>query len=388
MLMATTPDSNDGVTAPEHHGDGRAELRLVSGSQATDPRFIEKWQALAAEVSEPNPFFEPWCLIPAMKHLHGGAKLALLSYVVDGRLRGLMPIERASRYYGYRVPHAAIWLHDNAFCSTPLVAAGYEQDFWHAVLAKLDAKPKGALFLHLPQLCEDGPMANALETVAERDGRLCRTVKRSERAMLAPDTSDPEAYLEQAMSAKKRKELRRQYKRLSEQGELLLERREDATKLAEWTAQFLALEAEGWKGEAGSALSSADGTRRFFKETLQRAAKAGRLERLALQLDGRPIAMLASFVTSPGVFSFKTTFDEAFARFSPGLLLQIENLAMLERGDIAWADSCAAEGHSMIERIWREKRTMVSRNVAIGGGVRRFVCKQMMAYEMRGSSKS
>ncbi len=387
MLMATTPDSSDGVTMPEHHGDGRAKLRLVSGPQATDPRFIDKWQALAEEASEPNPFFEPWCLIPAMKHMRGGAKLGLLSYVVDGRLRGLMPIERASRYYGYRVPHAAIWLHDNAFCSTPLVAAGYEQDFWHAVLAKLDAKPKGALFLHLPQLCEDGPMAQALDAVTQRDGRLCRTVNRTERAMLAPDTADPETYLQQAMSAKKRKELRRQYKRLSEQGELLLERREDATDLADWIEQFLALEVDGWKGEAGSALGSADRTRRFFTEALQRSAKAGRLERLSLRLDGRPIAMLASFVTPPGVYSFKTTFDEAFARFSPGLLLQIENLAMLERGDIAWADSCAAEGHSMIERLWREKRTIVSRNVVIGGRVRRFIGKQMMAYETRGSRK-
>lgn len=34
----------------------------------------------------------------------------------------------------------------------------------------------------------------------------------------------------------------------------------------------------------------------------------------------------------------------SYARFSPGMLLQLENLALLERGGIDWADSCAMEG--------------------------------------------
>ena len=93
--------------------------------------------------------------------------------------------------------------------------------------------------------------------------------------------------------------------------------------------------------------------------------------------------MLASFVTPPGVFSFKTAFDEQLSRFSPGLLLQIENLAPLARDDIAWADSCAAEGHSMIERLWREKRPIVSRNLAIGVPLRRAAFRALMAYETR-----
>ena len=75
---------------------------------------------------------------------------------------------------------------------------------------------------------------------------------------------------------------------------------------------------------------------------------------------------------------------ETYARFSPGLLLQLENLSLLERGDIEWADSCAAPGHSMIERIWREKRRITTRNVAIGGAIRRAAFRALMAYEMRG----
>ena len=93
--------------------------------------------------------------------------------------------------------------------------------------------------------------------------------------------------------------------------------------------------------------------------------------------------MLANFITPPGAYSFKTAFDEDYARFSPGMLLQLENLALLERRDLQWTDSCAVEGHPMIERLWRGHRRMVSRNIAIGGPLRRAAFRLLMAYETR-----
>ena len=84
------------------------------------------------------------------------------------------------------------------------------------------------------------------------------------------------------------------------------------------------------------------------------AADAGKLDMRALDLGGRPLAMLVNFLCPPGGFSFKTAFDEDYARFSPGVLLQRENLALLDRSGIDWTDSCAAADHPMIERIWRD----------------------------------
>ena len=37
----------------------------------------------------------------------------------------------------------------------------------------------------------------------------------------------------------------------------------------------------------------------------------------------------------------------------------------------------------MIERIWREKRTITSRNIAIGGPLRRTAFRLLRAYETR-----
>src|SRR5262249_15551850 len=150
-----------------------------------------------------------------------------------------------------------------------------------------------------------------------------------------------------ALSGKKRKELRRQCARLSELGDVSFERRADARDLDAWIERFLALELAGWKGLAGSALAAEPATAHLFRESLHGAAQRGKLERLTLSLDGEPIAMLATFLTPPGAFSFKTAFDERYARYSPGVLLQRENLAVLDRDDIAWSDSCAAADHPM-----------------------------------------
>ena len=382
MDLAGTPALPGRAPYRPHTRAERPWVRLLSPAEAAAPALVEAWTALAQDAAEPNPFFEPWFLLPSLAQFAQGRRCVVLAQGEAGRLTGLMPLVWQPRYYGYPVPHVATWLHDNAFCGAPLVARGHEVAFWRAFLGLLDSASANALFAHLPELPADGPLNAALDAVLAEDGRRAVTVEQSERAMLATDL-DAEAYLAHSMSAKKRKELRRQHKRLAEEGELTVERHADSAAIADWIADFLVIEAAGWKGEAGSALASAADTRAFFTEALTGAAAAGRLERLALRLDGKPVAMLASFVTPPGTFSFKTAFDEQLSRFSPGLLLQIENLALLARDDIAWADSCAVEGHSMIERLWREKRPIVSRNLAIGGPLRRAAFRALMAYETR-----
>lgn len=356
------------------------ELRLLTLAELEEPATLAALERLVARAAEPNPFFEPWYLIPSLRHW--GADVRVVAWHHEGRLAGLMPLARTSDYYGHPVPHASAWLHANAFCGVPLIASGHEEAFWRALLAHFDRHPGRALFLHLSQLPADGPVFAALERVLTGGQRKHYIAASEARAMLTGETSAA-AYLEASMSAKKRKELRRQHNRLAEEGALAFERVEGEAGLAEWTAEFLALEAAGWKGEAGSALASAPDTAALFEVALAGAAAAGRLERLAIRLDGRAIAMLANFITAPGAYSYKTAFDEAYARFSPGMLLQLENLALLERDGIHWADSCAVEGHPMIERLWRDARRMASINIAIGGLPRRTAFRLLKAYETR-----
>lgn len=99
-------------------------------------------------------------------------------------------------------------------------------------------------------------------------------VQQTDRALLQHGMT-PEAYYEQAVRSKKRKELRRQKNRLAEEGALTFTRDDSATGLAEWIEEFLALEKRGWKGRNGSTASFAE-TRALFAEVLTGALPWGK----------------------------------------------------------------------------------------------------------------
>ena len=362
---------------------GSGTLECVAWQVLAEPAHVTAWDALAEQASEPNPFYESWYLLPSLRHL--GSDVAILRFVLGGRLAGLMPIVRPARYYRYPFPHLANWLHPNMFCGAPLVAQGCEVAFWQAALTWTDAQPGAALFLHLRDLPLNGPLHAALEGVLATGRRQAEIVHREARAMLASDLS-PQAYWDASLSGKKRKELRRQANRLADEGTVAITRTTEVEGLDAWCRQFLALEQAGWKGEAGSALACDPATSAVLCESLAGAAERGRLERLTLTLDGRPIAMLASFLTPPGAFSFKTAFDERFARYSPGVLLQQANLDILDHPQVRWTDSCAAADHPMIDHIWRERREIGRLSIAIGGAARRFAFRQLVRAEMRQGS--
>ena len=360
---------------------GRAPgLEVASWKEGTpDPA---QWDELARSASEPNPFFERWFLKPSLEAFDPQGSVSLAQLQCDGRLVALVPIRLSRNYYGRPVPHFSVWLHENAFCGVPLIARGFEAMFWSALLRWVDEHAGIASFLHLPGLPEGCGPDTVLAELACESGRPLGTVEREARALLFSELS-PEDYYEQSLPNKKRKELRRQARRLGEQGSVTVERATHEAEIAPWADAFLALEAASWKGRAGSSLANSDARAQFFRDTLTGAAAQGRVEGLSIRLDGEPIAMLVTFLTPPGSFSFKTAFDERFAKYSPGVLLQKENLDLLERGEISWCDSCAAPDHPMIDHFWREQRSLVSRNVAIGGHLRRAIGSRLISYESR-----
>ena len=91
---------------------------------------------------------------------------------------------------------------------------------------------------------------------------------------------------------------------------------------------------------------------------------------IRMKLDGETIAIKVNLPTTNGMFCFKIAYSEQFSRFSPGVLLEIENIDWLHREDCEtqWMDSCAEAGHSMIEAVWPDRRSIES--VVIPGGRR------------------
>src|SRR5690606_6454266 len=107
----------------------RIVLEERDWSSLDTPSEIARWDALAQWAAEPNPFNESWYLLPALRAFDPAGKVKLLCLEVAGQLAGLMPIGRATSYYGHPLPHFANWLHGNAFLGAPLVARGFERAF-------------------------------------------------------------------------------------------------------------------------------------------------------------------------------------------------------------------------------------------------------------------
>lgn len=379
----------DGVAAD----DGAAELREKAQRQASRrnadstwadilpartalQRLGQHWSDLSANASEPNAFAEPWFAAAALRHLEPACDVQLLE-VWSGRegepsLIGLLPLCLSHGYGRIPVTFVENWLHFHSFLGTPTVRSGREREFWSAAFMALDRSAWATNFLHLRELVEDGPVHRGLVAAANELGRPCDTVYRIERALLESSLSSQD-YYERTVRKKKRKELKRLSGRLAELGAVETRSLAAEADLGDWCDAFLALERAGWKGENGSALGCSRSTELFFREALAGAFQAGKLDFLRLDLDGRPIAMLVNFVTAPGSFSFKIAFDEDYARFSPGVLIQIENLRILARDGIRWMDSCAAAEHPMINSLWAERRPIVRVTVPLGRPLHRFV---------------
>ncbi|HEX8579825.1 MAG TPA: GNAT family N-acetyltransferase [Allosphingosinicella sp.] len=335
--------------------------------EALSPELREDWRALAREAAEPNAFGEIGFFDSAWDHLpHAGARLVEVRGG-DGMLAGAIALEIAPTLGRMPVRHVENWRCEHDYLGMPLVRRGHEATFWGALLDHLDAAPWAAGLLHVRGVVGGGPVHQGLAAAAAERGRACPVVYRTRRAMLHSSLS-PAAYYEQAVRKKKRKEIARLANRLRELGTIEFRSLEPGGDGVEaWCEAFIALECSGWKGHEGSAIACREENARFLRAALAAAHREGRLQIRSLELDGRPIAMLINLLAPPGSFMFKTAYDEDYARFSPGLLLQIENLDMLERPGIDWMDSCAAENHPMIDGLWTERRDIVRVTVRLGG---------------------
>lgn len=326
----------------------------------------------SADCADPNPFYDRPVLDAALTHLDGAHKVRVIEGEdADGQVIARLPVERRWLHGRIPVPHLAAWSHVHCYYGAPMLRAGREREAWAALLGRCDSDPASGDFLHLNRIDPDGPAAGALLAVCAEQGRPIVEVGRYERALLK-STLSADDYWTQAVRAKKRKELRRQQNRLADEGPISNRTLIDPAELDQWCTDFVALERKGWKGEGGTALGSDPAHERFFHAACGAAMAAGQLDMLRIDCGAAPVAMLVNFVAPGGGYSFKIAIDPAFGRYSPGVLIEINNLRrVLDEGVVPWMDSCAAPGHPMIDGLWTERRPIAQYRVALRhGGLR------------------
>jgi len=320
---------------------------------------IDRWRELASQAVSPNPFFEPSFLLPAVRGLRGRHIRLLVARDRDGAWIGTMPVRRALRWRRLPGPVLDSWQHRYSYLGAPLLATGQET----AALAVLLRTARRRVGLVALEQLPDDVAEDVVGTACENFGVAPVIWSRADRALLRR-RADPADYV--LLRGKRRRELRRQRTALARElgGELT------TTDLAGDGAavdRFLVLEDAGWKGQAGTSMTGA-GADGFFKQVCANFAAAGRLKLLALGTGDRTVAMKCNLIAGDGVFCFKIAHDPAFARSSPGVQLELDNIEHFhEHSGLAWMDSCADPNNQMINRIWPDRQHLRTVLVPSGG---------------------
>jgi hypothetical protein len=335
--------------------------------------YVPAWEDLARSALEPNPFYEAWMLIPALQLLGKNKSLQLVLVFAQNQARpngppvlcGVFPLERKPKYKGLPVSVLSLWKHPYCFLCTPLLRADRARECLSAFFDWLESDTQTSPLVEFNYVSGEGPFNQALVDCLNERLSLSFLSDLYNRALFKPG-SDADQYLRAAMSREHRKDVRRRARRLSEAGHVEFVALEMGKDLHAWLEEFIQLEASGWKKEHGS-IASKEEYRNYFMTVAEEAFRRGRLMMLGLKLDDQSIALKCNFLSGSGGYAFKIAYDEGHSRFSPGFLLEIENIRHLHaRPEVEWMDSCAVPVHFMINRLWLDRRTIQTRLVSTG----------------------
>jgi CelD/BcsL family acetyltransferase involved in cellulose biosynthesis len=338
----------------------RLSVRRVPAGGASDAD-LAAWSDLAARAIEPNPFFEPDLLAPAAA-LYGGVDLGLIESE-DGRLLGALPLRRVHRWRRIPATCLSVWRHPDSYLGTPLLAPEAPVEALGALLDHSRTHARAGL-IAFEWLGTGGPVEAALREAASDRGLDPIEYECFDRASLVKRL-EPD-YLKEKLSKGRARELRRLRRQLVEElGEPL--EVSDRTGDPEAVEGFLAAEAGGWKGTHGTAFLGSPAYADFFRDVCARFADAGRLQLLVLSGGGVDIAWKVNFVAADAIFCFKIAYAEQWARFSPGVQLELDFVEIFHGTNSTWSDSCAAPDNEMINRLWPDRRSLATLLVPTGG---------------------
>jgi hypothetical protein len=321
-------------------------------------------------------------LMPALRAYGGAGRLlfALVQTPDPARplgpplLCGFFPLELKDHYdnISKRLPLKTLCLwrkQEMIYLCAPLLRAGCGREALAAFFDWLGAGDHNYSLMEFGFVTGEGPFHHLLLDYLNQHLKFTYVTEAFTRALFRP-AADAEDYVRSALGRFRRKELRRLEKRLAETGRLeyrTLDPCAGGDDVDAWVEEFLEFEAKSWKGKGGRALVSSETDRKYFVEIAREAFRRGKLMMLALHFNGRPIAYKVNFLSGDGSFAFKIAFDEEYARYSPGVLLELENIRLLhERTQIRWMDSCANPDRFMINQLWTDRRAIQTLVISTG----------------------
>ena len=150
----------------------------------------KSWRDLASRAVEPNPFFEPDCIIPAAEHQTFGHEIQLVVAGYDDRFYACMPIRHVTRWrkLPYRIVTSQV--RRMTYLGTPLVDPDQGAEAVAAMLSVLAEQRRagGSRVLALQELT-DGTVAALFRAAASEAGLSLVVFESFERGFLGTSRS-------------------------------------------------------------------------------------------------------------------------------------------------------------------------------------------------------
>lgn len=341
------------IRAPSLSGSPRITVEPVAALAAD----AAAWDALAAGAVAPHPFYtRP---VVAAHRDHGLCHPRLSAVIVreDGRIAALLPFALRPDITGLGAAIAQPFHSPYVTATTPLVADGPGLEGRLDALVEGLALASGGRPWRWPLLATEGRPGAGLLAAMERAGWQVGIVASFERPVL-DRRADYDAFLAGHPHKSRLKDLRRRRRRLEEAGTLTLESTTEGPALERALEDFLALEAAGWKGEAGTALRSRPQTEAFARALFRPQGDPVSVRADLLRLDGRTVAASLALISGGTAYLLKTAYDETLRAQAPGLVLEEAIVRALHADGFAGRLDSATLPGSALESLYPERETI------------------------------
>jgi CelD/BcsL family acetyltransferase involved in cellulose biosynthesis len=341
------------------------EARIVRAREVA-PADEAAWRDLASRALDPNPLFEPDCVVPAAMHQWFGDEIDVVLAGEDGVLHGCLPVRRVRRWRRFPYPFVTTEVRRMIYCGTPLLDPERAVEAMAAMLAALRTRRgiASGRVLVLQEVAEGGPVEEAVLAATRLVGVHPYRHESWERPYLR---RRPEPTYSSTIHTKKdlknMARLRRRLEATLGAPLQLVERSADPVAVDE----LVRLEDAGYKARIGVAMSTVAGETAYFRDMCDRFREAGRLHVYTLESNGVVCAIVLMVAAREGLMMLKVGYEERFARSSPGLQLHLDLIEHFHHDtDAQWLDVCTYPGNRTLLRMYPDRTRFSSFMMPLG----------------------
>lgn len=338
-----------------------------------DQATLAEWTALGQRCRyRPNPFAMPAFVLPAARWLTPNRIPAILLVEKfgqgDRRIVGAGCFLIESANWFVPVPHLAEYCTRHSFRGGML----YEDDQAAAVAGAVVEFLSGPAVqshvhaLSLRNVLADCPLLQALQACGSKRLRWFERSRTLRPVLRLAPGLDPMTRLKPSAC----KDLGRRRRRLQERAPYDVRILLNPPPSCGSAESHLALERDGWKGAAGSAMSCSSAETGFFRELAARHGALGEEAGLVFSeilSDGKVVASSSNFLLGDSVSAFKTGWRSDYSAFSPGRLNELELCSRLPQlmPQVSTFDSLS-KADSYMGQLLTDREAICSGALALG----------------------